>query len=173
MARVATTTSTSLVAPESLTLLLEEDDDPQLVMLVEDEHGTEIKFSDAMPGTLGHSVTIGKIKAAIGDRDRIDVDTAGAFLHTPLLAASAFAYLPPLPSAEDLAYLEQLQPVVDLRTHGPVVIAQPPELSTNKPAFKRRFESRPSARCCSRPRAIRTRRTRCVRSRLSPAPTAL
>ena len=53
-------------------------------------------------------------------------------MHTPLPAAGAFAYLPPLPSAEGLAYLEQLQPVVDLRAHGPVVIAQPPELSTNK-----------------------------------------
>ena len=62
----------------------------QIVMLVEDEHGTEFKFSDAMPDTLGHSDTIGKIKAAIGDRDRIDVDAAGAFLHTPLLAAGAF-----------------------------------------------------------------------------------
>ena len=133
MARVATTTPTSLVASESLTLLLEEDDDPQIVMLVEDEHGTEFMFSDAMPDTLGHSDTIGKIKAAIGDRDRIDVDAAGAFLHTPLLAAGAFAYLPPLPSAEGLACLEQLQPVVDLRAHGPVAIAQPPELSTNKP----------------------------------------
>ena len=88
---------------------------------------------DDMPGTLGRSDTIGKIKAAIGDRNRIDVDAAGAFLHTPLLAAGAFAYLPPLPSAERLAYLKQLQPVVDLRAHGPVVIAQPPELSTNKP----------------------------------------
>ena len=51
---------------------------------------------------------------------------------TPLPAAGAFAYLPPLSSAEGLAYLEQLQPVVDLHAHGPVVIAQPPELSTNK-----------------------------------------
>ena len=132
MTRIATTTSTSRVASESLTLLLEEDDDPQIVMLVGDEHGTEFKFSGAMPDTLGHSGTIGKIKAAIGDRDRIGVDAAGAFLHTPLLAAGAFAYLPPLPSAEGLAYLEQLQPVVDLRAHGPVVIAQSPELSTNK-----------------------------------------
>ena len=102
-------------------------------MLVEDEHGTDFIFSDAMPDTLGHSDTIGKIKAAIGDRDRIVVDAAGAFMHTPLPAAGAYAYLPPLPSAEGLAYLEQLQPVVDLRAHGPVVIAQPPELSTNKP----------------------------------------
>ena len=101
-------------------------------MLVEDEHGTEFKFLDTMPDTLDHSDTIGKIKAAIGDRDRIGVDAAGAFLHTPLLAAGAFAYLTPLPSAEGLAYLEQLQPVVDLRAHGPIVIAQPPELSTNK-----------------------------------------
>ena len=45
-------------------------------MLVEDEHSTEFKFSDAIPGTLGHSGTIGKIKAAIGDRDRIGVDAA-------------------------------------------------------------------------------------------------
>jgi hypothetical protein len=132
MARVATTTSTSLVASESLTLLLEEDDDPQIVMLVEDEHGTEFMFSDAMPDTLGHSGTIGKIKAAIGDRDQIVVDAADAFMHTPLPAAGAFAYLPPLPSAEGLAYFEQLQPVADLRAHGPIVIAQPPELSTNK-----------------------------------------
>ena len=133
MTRVATTTSASLVASESLTLLLEEDDDPQIAMLVEDEHGTEFKYSGAMPDTLGHSDTIGKIKAAIiGDQDRIDVDAAGAFMHTPLLAACAFAYLPPLPSAEGLAYLGQLQPVADLRAHGPVVIAQPPELSTNK-----------------------------------------
>ena len=73
MARVATSTSESLVASESLTLLLEEDDDPQIVMLVEDEHGTEFMFSDAIPGTLGHSDTIGKIKAAIGDHDRIVV----------------------------------------------------------------------------------------------------
>ena len=101
-------------------------------MLVEDEHGTEFMFSDAMPDTLGHSGTIGKIKAAIGDRDQIVVDAADAFMHTPLPAAGAFAYLPPLPSAEGLAYLEQLQPVVDLRAHGPIVIAQPPELSTNK-----------------------------------------
>ena len=122
MARVATTTTpTSLVASESLTLLLEEDDDPQIVMLIEDEHGTEFKLSDAMPDTLGHWDTIGKIKAAIGDHDRIGVDAADAFMHTPLLAAGAFAYL------------EQLHPVVNLRAHGPVVIAQPPELSTNKP----------------------------------------
>ena len=53
-------------------------------------------------------------------------------MHTQLPAAGAFAYFPPLPSAEGLAYLEKLQPVVDLRAHGPVVIAQPPELSTNK-----------------------------------------
>ena len=72
------------------------------------------------------------IKAAIGDRDQIVVDAADAFMHTPLPAAGAFAYLPPLPSAEGLAYLEQLQPVADLRAHGPIVIAQPPELSTNK-----------------------------------------
>ena len=102
-------------------------------MLVEDEHGTEFMFSNAMPDTLGHSDTIGKIKAAIGDRDRIDVDAADAFMHTPLLAAGAFAYLAPLSSAEGLACIEQLQLVVDLRAHGPVVIAQPPELSTNKP----------------------------------------
>ena len=101
-------------------------------MLVEDEHGTEFKFSADMPDTFGHSGTIGKIKAAIGDRDRIVVDAADAFMHTPLPAAGAFAYLPPLPSAEGLTYLEELQPVVDLRVHGPVVIAQPPELSTNK-----------------------------------------
>ena len=94
MVCVATTTSPSHVASKSQTLLLEEDDDPQIVMLVEDEHGTEFKLSDAMSDTLGHSDTIGKIKAAIGDRDRIDVDAAGAFLHTPLLAAGAFAYLP-------------------------------------------------------------------------------
>ena len=100
-------------------------------MLVEDEHGKKFEFSDTMPDTLGHSDTIGKIKAAIGDRDHIDVDAAGAFLHTPLLAAGAFAYLPPLPSAEGLTCLEQLQPVVDLRAHGPAAIAQPPELSTN------------------------------------------
>ena len=43
-------------------------------MLVEDEHGTESKFLNTMPDTLGHSDTIGKIKAAIGDRDRIGVD---------------------------------------------------------------------------------------------------
>ena len=115
-------------------IVLEEDDGPQIVVLVEDEHGTEFMFSDAMPGTPGHSFTIGKIKAAIGDRGQIAVDAAGAFMHTPLPAAGAFAYLPPLPSAEGLAYLEQLQPVVgNLRAHGPVVIAQPPELSTNKP----------------------------------------
>ena len=68
--------------------------------------------------------------AAIGDRDRdrIDVDAADTFLHTPLLAAGAFAYW----SAEGLACLDQLQPVVNQRTHGPVVIAQRPELSTNK-----------------------------------------
>ena len=103
-------------------------------MLVEDEHGTEFKFKflETMSDTPGHSDTTGKIKAAIGDRDRIDVDAADAFLHTPLLAAGAFAYLPPLPSAEGLACPEQLQPVVNLRAHGPVVIAQPPELSTNK-----------------------------------------
>ena len=76
-------------------ILGEEDDGPQIVMLVEDEHGTEFKFSDDMPDTFGHSGTIGKIKAAIGDRDRIDVDAAGAFLYMPLLAAGAFAYLPP------------------------------------------------------------------------------
>ena len=129
---LATTTSTSHVASESLALLLEEDDDPQIVMLVEDEHGTEFMFSDAMPDTLSHSDTIGKIKAAIGDRDRIVVDAAGAFMHTPLPAAGAFAYLPPLPSAVGLAYPEELRPVVDLRARGPVVVAQPPELSTNK-----------------------------------------
>ena len=43
-------------------------------MLVEDEHGTEFMFSDAMPDTLGHSEMIGKIKAAIGNRDQIAVD---------------------------------------------------------------------------------------------------
>ena len=97
-------------------------------MLVEDEHGTEFKFPDVMPDTLGHSDSIGNL-AAIGDHyDRIDVDAAGTFLHTPLLAAGAFAYW----SAEGLACLEQLQPVVDQRAHGPVVIAQPPDLSTNK-----------------------------------------
>ena len=52
---VATTTSTSLVASESRALLLEEDNVPQIVMLVKDEHGTEFMFSDAMPDTLGHS----------------------------------------------------------------------------------------------------------------------
>ena len=118
MVRVATTTSPSHVASESQTFLLGEDDDPQIVMLVEDEHGTEFKLLGTMPDTLGHSDTIGKIKAAIGDRDRIDDDAAGAFLHTPLLAAGAFAYLPPPPSAEGLACLEQLQPVVDLRAHS-------------------------------------------------------
>ena len=62
-------------------------------------------FSDAIPDTLGHSDMIGKIKAANGDRDRIVVDAADdAFMHTPLPAAGAFAYLPPLPSAEGLAY---------------------------------------------------------------------
>ena len=40
-------------------------------MLVEDEHSTELKFSNTMPDTLGHSDTIGKIKVAISDRDRI------------------------------------------------------------------------------------------------------
>ena len=72
-------------------------------MLVEDEHGTEFKFIflETMSDTPGHSDTTGKIKAAIGDRDRIDVDAADAFLHTPLLAAGAFAYLSPLPSAKD------------------------------------------------------------------------
>ena len=82
-------------------LLLEEDDDPQIVMLVEDEHGTEFTFSDVIPDTLGHSDSIGNL-AAIGDHDRIDVDAAGTFLHTPLLAAGAFAYW----SAEGLACLE-------------------------------------------------------------------
>ena len=71
-----------------------------------------------MSDTLGHSGAIGKIKAAIGDRDRIDDDAAGAFLHTPLLAAGTFAYLPSPPSADGLACLEQLQPVVDLRAHS-------------------------------------------------------
>ena len=132
MARVATTTSTSPVVSESPTVLLKEDDDPRIVMLVEDEHDTEFKFSGTMPDTRGHSDTIGKIKAAIGDRVRIDVDVAGAFLHTPLLAVDAFAYLPPVPSGEGIVYLEHLQPVVDLRAHGPVAIAGPPELSTNK-----------------------------------------
>ena len=42
--------------------------------------------------------------------------------------AGAFAYW----SAEGLACLEQLQPVVDQRAHGPVMTAHPPELSTNK-----------------------------------------
>ena len=64
---------------------------------------------------------------------KFGVDAADAFMHTPLLAPGAFAYLPPLPSAEGLAYLEQLQPVVNLRAHCPVVIARPLELSTNKP----------------------------------------
>ena len=75
-------------------------------MLVEDEHSTEFMFSDAMPDTLGHSGTIGKMKAAIGDCVHIAVDAAGAFMHTPLPAAGVFVYLPPLPSAEGLAYLE-------------------------------------------------------------------
>ena len=35
-------------------------------------------------------------------------------------------------SAEGHACLEQLQPVADQRAHSPVVIAQPPDLSTNK-----------------------------------------
>ena len=97
------------------------------VTLVEDEAGTEFKFSGFMPDTLGHSDSIGNL-AAIGDHDRIDVDAADTFLHTPLLAAGAFAYW----SAEGLACLEQLQPVVDQRAHGPVVIAQPPDFSTTK-----------------------------------------
>ena len=118
MVRVATTTSPSHVASKSQTLLLEEDDDPQIVMLVEDEHSTEFKLLGTMSDTLGHSGAIGKIKAAIGDRDRIDDDAAGAFLHTPLLAAGTFAYLPSPPSADGLACLEQLQPVVDLRAHS-------------------------------------------------------
>ena len=55
--------------------------------LVEDEAGTEFKFSGFMPETLGHSGSIGNL-AAIGDHDRIDVDAADTdtFLHTPLLA---------------------------------------------------------------------------------------
>ena len=65
-------------------LLLEEDDDPQIVMLVEDEHGTEFKFTDGMPDTLGHSNSIGNL-AAIGDHDRIDVDAAG---HVPAHTAA-------------------------------------------------------------------------------------
>ena len=131
MARVATP-ATPLVASSgipALQLPFGGDDGDCGVTLVEDEAGTEFKFSDFMPDTLGHSGSIGNL-AAIGDHDRIDVDAADTdtFLHTPLLAAGAFAYWSP----EGLACLEQLQPVVDQRAHGPVVIAQPPELSTNK-----------------------------------------
>ena len=71
-------------------LLLEEDDVPQIVVLAKDEHGTEFKFP-VMSDTLGHSDSIGNL-AAIGDHDRSDVDAADTFLHTPLLAAGAFAY---------------------------------------------------------------------------------
>ena len=131
MARVATP-ATPLVASSGIPTLQQlfgGDDGDCGVTLVEDEAGTEFKFSDFMPDTLGHSGSIGNL-AAIGDHDRIDVDAADTdtFLHTPLLAAGAFAYWSP----EGLACLEQLQPVVDQRAHGPVVIAQPPELSTNK-----------------------------------------
>ena len=60
--------------------------------LVEDEAGTEFKFFDVMPDTLGHSNSIRNL-AAIGDRDRIDVDAADTFLHTPLLAAVVFVFV--------------------------------------------------------------------------------
>ena len=131
MARVATP-ATPLVASSgipTLQLPFGGDDGDCGVTLVEDEAGTEFKFSDFMPDTIDHSGSIGNL-AAIGDRDRVNVDAADTdtFLHTPLLAAGAFAYWSP----EGLACLEQLQPVVDQRAHSPVVIAQPPELSTNK-----------------------------------------
>ena len=61
-------------------------------MLVEDEHGTEFELSGAMPDTLGHSDTTGKIKAAIGDRDRIDVDAAGSGGETPNMM-EGYAYV--------------------------------------------------------------------------------
>ena len=88
MARVATP-ATQLVASSgipTLQLPFGGDAGDCGVTLVEDEAGTDFKFSDVMPGTLGHSDSIGNL-VAIGDRDRIDVDAADTFLHTPLLAA--------------------------------------------------------------------------------------
>ena len=81
-------------------------------MLSEDEHGTEFKFSEDMPDTLGHSGTIGKIKAAIGDdRDRIVVDAADAFMHTPLK------------TNENIAdFFTKFQPVATFRTHRDILM---------------------------------------------------
>ena len=85
MARVATP-ATPLVASSGIPVLqlpFGGDDGDCGVTLVEDEAGTEFKFSDFMPDTLGHSGSIGNL-AAIGDHDRIDVDAADTdtFLHT-------------------------------------------------------------------------------------------
>ena len=118
MARVATTTTTaSLIASASPTLLLEEDDDHG-VILVEDEHGTEFKFSDVESSAISLSgVAIGEIEAAVeeavGDRDRVDCDFADAFPHAPL-TVDELAYLPLPPSAEGLVY----SGYVDPRSHG-------------------------------------------------------
>ena len=69
MARVATP-ATPLVASSgipTLQLPFGGDDGDCGVTLVKDEAGTEFKFSDFMPGTLGHSGSIGNL-AAIGEQ---------------------------------------------------------------------------------------------------------
>ena len=130
MARAAATTSTSLVASSSPTLLLLDEDDAEVAVLVEDEDGSEFKFCETMPGTVGHSDVIGKIETAIGDRSHIECDLAGdGFMHAPL-AASSFAYLSLPPDHEGTEYLEYPQLVVGIHSHGP--IAGSPGLSTNE-----------------------------------------
>ena len=77
MARVATP-ATPLVASSgipTLQLPFGGYDGDCGVTLVEDEAGTEFKFSDFMPDTIDHSGSIGNL-AAIGDRDRVNVDRA-------------------------------------------------------------------------------------------------
>ena len=131
MARVATTTTAPLVASASPTLLLEEDDDHG-VILVEDEHGTEFKFSDIESSAIGLSgVAIGEIEAAVeeavGDRGCVDCDFADAFLHAPL-TVDELAYLPLPPSVEGLVYSEYVDP----RSHGQIATKNELKLIENE-----------------------------------------
>ena len=115
MACAATTTSTSLVASASPTLVLLEEDDGEIISLVQDECGTEFKFCDTMSGTLGHSDVISKIETAIDDRSRINRGLLGGFMHSPL-TDDAFAYLPPPPGLEHIEYLARPQSVVSMHS---------------------------------------------------------
>ena len=133
MARIATTTPTaSLIAPASPTLLLEEEDDAHGVILVEDEHGTEFRFSDIEPSAISLSgVAIGEIEAAVeeavGDRGCVDCDFADAFLHAPL-TVDELAYLPLPPSVEGLVYSEYVDP----RSHGQIATKNELKLIENE-----------------------------------------